>query len=82
MATQIPELVPQDSLPSSMHRNATWICMLADKYEVVHLADRITLFVSACATNGKSLDDKANLNMLAAKQYQPGQLAQNWPAKP
>ena len=82
VATQLPELLPEGALPSKMHAYTAWVCQLANKHGVELLIDRLTLLVSACATKGNSLSNKANLSLLENKTYQPGQLSQLWTAQP
>jgi len=81
IATQTPEVIPEGVLPSTMHTNTALICELAQQYEIDHFADKMTLLISASMTKGEALKNKANLNLLASKQYPKGQLAQHWPAK-
>lgn len=78
IATQMPELVPQKALPSKMHAYTVSVCKLAEKHDVSHFLDRLTMLVSACTTQGKSLTDKSNLDMLSHKRYITGHLAQAW----
>jgi Domain of unknown function (DUF4123) len=81
IATQTPEVIPDGVLPSTMHSYTVLICELAQQYEIDHFADKMTLLISACITNGEVLKSKVNLNLLVSKQYPKGQLAQHWPAK-
>jgi hypothetical protein len=74
MATQIPELVPQDSLPSSMHRNASLVLRQAEQNGIEKLPDKLSLLLFACITEGKVLKDPRLEAILKSKNYTSGKL--------
>lgn len=80
MVTQMPEELPPDLQASTLYANTLWVCELVREHGVVHFVDKLTLLISAYATKGESLRDKANLKLLSSKSYPAGQLSEHWPA--
>lgn len=79
-ATETPEVIPPDVLPSRMHFYLQEVLKLAHTHDVDHFSDRLTLLLSACATKGQSIKDRDNLVVLINRQHPRGQLAAHWSA--
>jgi hypothetical protein len=74
IATQTPEVIPDDVLPSTMHSYTTWVLHRAEQSGVEKRSDKLSLLMAACFSRGKVMKDPRLESLLTSKNYTSGQL--------
>ena len=70
----MPGIIPKNVRASGFYAYTSQVCELARNNQVQKLEEKITSLMSACLTQGKSLDDPKILDLLQARSWQPGLL--------
>lgn len=76
VATQMPDLLPAPVQPSKMHAYATWVIATAQDKGIGPWADKLSLLLAACNSQGAVMKDPRLEKIFDYKAYVPGQLHQ------